>query len=108
MAFQGASATVLGVLPADFQLYFPKEANVPANVQAYVPFREHLPCAADALLYSRGGANEAGIHRGTRRSRIWTSSPTRFAAPSPSSPRRNCSSTPYRCTAMRSAKFDRP
>jgi putative ABC transport system permease protein len=29
---------LIGVLPADFQLYFPPEANVPADVQAFIPF----------------------------------------------------------------------
>jgi putative ABC transport system permease protein len=36
--FQGVNATVVGVLPQNFQLAFPPESNVPADVQAFVPF----------------------------------------------------------------------
>ncbi|HEV8148386.1 MAG TPA: ABC transporter permease [Bryobacteraceae bacterium] len=36
--FQGASLTILGVMPQDFQLHFPQDSNVPPIVDAYVPF----------------------------------------------------------------------
>ncbi|HUK91418.1 MAG TPA: ADOP family duplicated permease, partial [Blastocatellia bacterium] len=36
--FGNGVRTVIGVLPADFQLAFPPEANVPADIQAWLPF----------------------------------------------------------------------
>jgi putative ABC transport system permease protein len=36
--FQGRTATVIGVLPEDFRLYFPPDSNVPRDVPAFVPF----------------------------------------------------------------------
>jgi predicted permease len=36
--YGNGARTVVGVLPADFSLSFPPEANVPSNIQAWVPF----------------------------------------------------------------------
>jgi len=42
VAFQGANATVLGVLPEDFQLHFPPDSNVPSEVGAFLSFGGNL------------------------------------------------------------------
>jgi putative ABC transport system permease protein len=34
----GFNATVVGIMPKDFRLYFPADSNVPADVQAFAPF----------------------------------------------------------------------
>jgi len=34
----GATLTVVGVMPRDFELIFPTEANVPSDIQAWIPF----------------------------------------------------------------------
>ena len=34
----GATVTVAGVMPRDFELIFPADANVPGNIQAWIPF----------------------------------------------------------------------
>jgi predicted permease len=36
--FEGGNFTIVGVMPVDFQLVFPPDANVPADIQAWVPF----------------------------------------------------------------------
>jgi len=36
--FANGARTVLGILPADFALSFPPEANVPSDIQAWIPF----------------------------------------------------------------------
>jgi putative ABC transport system permease protein len=38
VTFFGASCTVIGVMPAEFQLYFPQESNVPNAIGAYFPY----------------------------------------------------------------------
>jgi len=38
LATRGAATTLVGVLPADFQLYFAPETHVPADVPAFIPF----------------------------------------------------------------------
>jgi predicted permease len=37
------TATVIGVLPADFKLLFPSDASVPDDLDAFVPFNRTLP-----------------------------------------------------------------
>jgi putative ABC transport system permease protein len=34
----GGTVTVAGVMPRDFELIFPADANVPGNIQAWIPF----------------------------------------------------------------------
>jgi predicted permease len=36
--FQGQSATVIGVMPEDFQLHFPQDSNVPPDIGVFSPF----------------------------------------------------------------------
>jgi len=36
--FEGGNFTIVGVMPADFRLVFPPDANIPAEIQAWVPF----------------------------------------------------------------------
>jgi macrolide transport system ATP-binding/permease protein len=49
----GRSFTVVGVLSQDFVLAFPADANVPMNVQAYVPFQENIYEGPRDLYYIR-------------------------------------------------------
>ncbi len=42
ITFAGAAATVVGVLPRDFQLYFPADSNVPSEVSALMPFQNDI------------------------------------------------------------------
>src|SRR5262249_45099069 len=42
LAMQDAAATLVGVLPADFELRFAPDANVPADVQIFDPFGPNL------------------------------------------------------------------
>ena len=42
VTFLGASVTVIGVLPADFQLYFPQESNVPNAIGAFFPYTDNI------------------------------------------------------------------
>jgi putative ABC transport system permease protein len=51
--FQDASATVVGVMPEDFQLHFPADSNVPASVDAFVPFFADLARLPRKLYYIR-------------------------------------------------------
>src|SRR5204862_1970914 len=51
--FQGVSATVVGVLPVDFQLHFPAASNVPADVQAFMPFGYDIYRAPRTLYFIR-------------------------------------------------------
>jgi predicted permease len=51
--FQGVSATVVGVLSVDFQLHFPAGANVPPDVQAFMPFGYDIYRAPRTLYYIR-------------------------------------------------------
>jgi len=45
--------TVVAVMPRDFVLAFPPDANVPLNVQAYIPFQEDLNEQPKDLYYLR-------------------------------------------------------
>jgi putative ABC transport system permease protein len=47
------AATLVGVLPADFQLHFAPEANVPADVQAFIPFPYNIYAGPRRLYYIR-------------------------------------------------------
>jgi putative ABC transport system permease protein len=49
----GASATVVGVLPPHFQLYFPPDAHVPSDVQAFMPFEYDVNKDNRTLYYIR-------------------------------------------------------
>ncbi|HXD31548.1 MAG TPA: ABC transporter permease [Pyrinomonadaceae bacterium] len=49
----GRSFTVVGVLAKDFVLAFPVDANVPMNVQAFVPFQENIYEGPKDLYYIR-------------------------------------------------------
>ncbi len=51
--FQGVSVTVVGVLPVDFQLHFPAGSNVPADVQAFMPFGYDIYRAPRTLYFIR-------------------------------------------------------
>jgi putative ABC transport system permease protein len=42
VSFGGAAATVVGVLPRDFKLYFPADSNVPSEVGAIMPFQNDI------------------------------------------------------------------
>jgi putative ABC transport system permease protein len=48
-----ASATVVGVLPPQFQLYFPPDAHVPSDVQAFMPFEYDVYRDNRTLYYIR-------------------------------------------------------
>lgn len=50
---QGAATTLVGVLPADFQLQFAPDANVPTDVQAFTPFPYNIYSAPRTLYYLR-------------------------------------------------------
>jgi predicted permease len=45
--------TVAGVMPADFRLAFPADANVPADVGAFMPFRRDVEQGPADLYYLR-------------------------------------------------------
>ena len=49
----GATLTVVGVMPAGFRVIFPGDASVPADVQAWVPFPDDLPRQPRDLGYLR-------------------------------------------------------
>jgi|CZKS01.1.fsa_nt_gi putative ABC transport system permease protein len=53
VAFQGESATVLGVLPQDFQLYFPQDSNVPPEIGVFFPFQNWLYQRPRTLYFLR-------------------------------------------------------
>jgi putative ABC transport system permease protein len=50
---QYGPVTLVGVLPPNFQLYFPPEANVPADVQAFIPFPYDIYASARRLYFIR-------------------------------------------------------
>lgn len=51
--FVGTAATVIGVMPEDFQLYFPQETNVPENIAVFMPFGDDLAKRPLALYFLR-------------------------------------------------------
>ncbi|MCU1237252.1 MAG: hypothetical protein JWP63_5219, partial [Candidatus Solibacter sp.] len=50
---QGIGATLIGVMPPGFQLYFPPEANIPAEVQGFTPFNDNVYKDPKTLYYIR-------------------------------------------------------
>jgi len=53
VAFAGAAATVVGVLPRDFQLYFPADSNVPPEAGAFIPFQDNVYKRPRTLYFLR-------------------------------------------------------
>ena len=53
VAFQDWSVTVLGVMPQDFQLYFPQDSNVPPEIGAFFPFGNGLNNRPRTLYFLR-------------------------------------------------------
>ncbi len=53
VAFNGASATVVGVLPQDFHLHFPVDSNVPADVGAITGFGNNIYKGPTTLYFVR-------------------------------------------------------
>ena len=53
VAFEGSSATVIGVLQENFQFHFPKDSNVPADVQALMPFGRGILKSPRTLYFIR-------------------------------------------------------
>jgi putative ABC transport system permease protein len=53
VAFQGVDATILGVLPENFALYFPADSNVPTDVQAFTPFPQNVYNSPRKLYFVR-------------------------------------------------------
>ena len=51
--FEGGSCTVVGVMSRDFQLLFSPDANVPADVQIWVPFTYNIYADPPNLYYLR-------------------------------------------------------
>lgn len=49
----GREASVVGVMPPEFQLQFPPDANVPAETQAWIPFGSDLKSQPRDLYYLR-------------------------------------------------------
>jgi putative ABC transport system permease protein len=47
------AATLVGVLPADFQLHFAPDAHVPADVQAFIPFPYDIYAGSRDVYYIR-------------------------------------------------------
>jgi predicted permease len=50
---QDGAIPLVGVLPADFRLYFPPEANVPADVEAFIPFPYDIYAGPKRLYFIR-------------------------------------------------------
>lgn len=50
---EGSEATVVGVMPPQFQLLFPPDANVPLEVQAWMPFPNDIYDMPRDLYYLR-------------------------------------------------------
>lgn len=50
---EGSEATVVGVMPPQFQLQFPPDANVPLEVQAWMPFPNDIYDMPRDLYYLR-------------------------------------------------------
>lgn len=53
VTLEGQSATVIGVLRPDFELYFPHDSNVPPDLQAFLPFQYDIYKAPSTLYYLR-------------------------------------------------------
>ena len=51
--FAGSDATVIGVMPEDFQLHFPSDSNVPAEVGAFAPYGDDIYKGPRTLYYLR-------------------------------------------------------
>ena len=53
VAFLGESATVIGVMPPDFQLHFPQDSNVPPDLGVFIPFEDDLSKRPRTLYFLR-------------------------------------------------------
>src|SRR5207247_6879523 len=53
LSTQYGPVTLVGVLPADFQLHFPPDSNVPAEVQAFAPFPYNIYASPRRLFFIR-------------------------------------------------------
>jgi predicted permease len=51
--FSGGSFTVVGVMPPEFLLSFPADANVPMDIPAWIPFQNNIYSAPRDLYYIR-------------------------------------------------------
>jgi putative ABC transport system permease protein len=51
--FEGGDYTVAGVMPPGFQLFFPPDANVPLDVQAWIPFPYDIYASPRDLYFIR-------------------------------------------------------
>ena len=49
----GASPTVIGVMPPEFRMIFPPDSQVPAEIQAWWPFRSNIYAGPRTLYYLR-------------------------------------------------------
>jgi len=60
--FEGGTHTVVGVMPGDFQLLFSPDANVPPDIQVWVPFPYDLSASPADLYFLRViGRMKAGV-----------------------------------------------
>jgi putative ABC transport system permease protein len=50
---EGGTFTVIGIMPADFRLAFPADANVPLEIQAWMPFGGNIYAGPKDLYYLR-------------------------------------------------------
>ena len=53
VSFQGVDATIVGVLPQDFQLHFATDSGVSRDIQAFAPFGYDIYRGPRALYYLR-------------------------------------------------------
>ncbi|MCI0485263.1 MAG: ABC transporter permease [Blastocatellia bacterium] len=60
--FEGRSLTVVGVLPPDFEILFPPDSSVPADIQVWIPFPYDLSASPRDLAFIRMlGRLDAGV-----------------------------------------------
>jgi predicted permease len=68
---EGASVTVVGVLPAGFEVIFPSDASVPGDIDVFMPFRNDLASMPRDLAFIRMvGRLRAGISPARARSEL--------------------------------------
>src|SRR5262249_59427662 len=51
--FDGTTATVVGVMPPDFRMLFPPDAQVPTEILAWIPFQQDIAAQPKNLHYLR-------------------------------------------------------